>query len=462
MRQIRHLFQRPPPVFSLVVAAYNVAPYIDDFFASIIAQTYGTRGVEVIVVNDGSTDDTGRIIDAWVKRYPKLIRCLSQKNGGVAVARNAGMAKAQGVWIGFPDPDDMLHPDYLTKIAQVTAPDDTQVAIVANLIRYFEETGEYHDTHPMRYRFQRGAASRPVHKIREMILQSVSHAVFRRASISAHNLTFDPTIRPTFEDGHFANALLIYEAAQKICFVPEAIYYYRKRAASNSAVDTSHDDPRWFTTQLETGYLSLIKLAQEVHGSVPIFIQVNCMYSMIWRFSYLMDRPDRAAVLNGPEQAMLIDHLARIFTVVDKDVIMRFRCAEIHKVALLARYAKGTRNPLRVQPVKLSTDEYEFLWYIDPNTPVELTAKINGVTVEAPITLKHESLFLDQPYVRQDGLQLRLRAGDVVSLHAQDGREVCLRDRGCDLGPTVDTEQLDKLRPVPGILTDDAAQNGEA
>lgn len=462
MGQIRHFFKRPPPVFSLVVAAYNVAPYIADFFESIIAQTYGTQGVEVIVVNDGSTDDTGRMIETWVARYPKLIRSVHQDNGGVAAARNTGMAQAKGVWIGFPDPDDILHPDYLSKIAQAMTPDDAQVAIVANLIRYFEQTGEYHDTHPMRYRFQRGLVTRPIDKTREMILQSVSHAVFRRASIVAHNLTFDTTIRPTFEDGHFANALLIHEAARMISFVPEAIYYYRKRAASNSAVDTSHDDPRWFTTQLETGYLSLIKLAQDVHGEVPLFIQVNCMYSMIWRLRYLMDRPDRAAILDDAAQAALTDHLARIFAVVDKDVIMRFRCAEIHKVALLGRYAKGLRDPLRVQPVKLTEDEYEFLWFANPAARVPLTAKINGVTVDAPNMLKHESRFLDAPYVRHDGLQLRVGAQDVVSLHAPDGLEVCFRDRGRDLGPTINTDQLNQLRPVPNALPDDTAQDGEA
>lgn len=462
MDRIRRLFTRPPPVFSLVVAAYNVAPYIDDFFASIIAQTYDLKGVEIIVVNDGSTDNTGQMIDAWAKRHPKLIRSVHQKNGGVAAARNAGMALAKGIWISFPDPDDILHPEYLAKIAQAITPDDTQVAIVANLIRYFEETGEYHDTHPMRYRFQRGLVTRPVHKTREMILQSVSHAVFRRASIVAHRLTFDTTIRPTFEDGHFANALLIHEAAQKISFVPDAIYYYRKRTASNSAVDTMHDDPRWFTTQLEKGYLSLTALAQQVHGAVPVFVQVNCMYSMIWRFRYLLDRPDRTAILDDAAQGVMVDHLARIFAVVDKDVIMRFRCAEMHKVALLARYAKGLRDPLRVQPVKLSADEYAFGWFADPHAPIVLTAKINGVAVDAPITCEHESRFLDQPYVRQDSLRLRVRAGDVVSLHAEDDLKVCFRDRGRDLGPTVDAAQLSQLRPVPQKLPDDAAQDGEA
>lgn len=459
MNHIKNLFRRPPPVFSLVVAAYNVGSYIDDFFASIIAQTYGVTGIEIIVVNDGSTDDTGQIIERWVKQYPKLIRSLRQKNAGVAAARNAGMAKAKGEWIGFPDPDDILHPDYLTKIAQATNPIDTQVAIVANLIRYFEDTDEYHDTHPMRYRFQRGLVSRPIHKTRELILQSVSHAVFRRASIVAHDLQFDPMIRPTFEDGHFANALLIHEAAQTITFVPEAIYYYRKRAASNSAVDASRDDPRWFTTQIETGYLSLIKLAQDVHGAVPVFIQTNCMYSMIWRFRHLLDRPDRAANLDSAAQAVLCGHLARVFAVIDKDVIMRFSCAEIHKVALLARYDKGPRHPLRIQPEKVSSGRFEFLWYAGPDEQISLTAKINGKAIDVPIELKHQSYFLDQLYVRQDGLQLRVNAGDVVSLHAKDGRKICFRDRGRDLGPDVHADQLDQLRPVPGKLSYDVTQN---
>ena len=463
MRRIRDLFKPRVPVFSLVAAAYNVAPYIDEFLTSLIAQTYGLDGVELIVVNDGSSDGTGQIIDQWAARYPKLIRCIHQANGGVAAARNAGLAQARGAWIGFPDPDDILHPDYLTQLTQAIDPEDMQVAIVANLIRYVEETQLHHDTHPMRYRFQKGLVSRPVHKTRDMILQSVSHAVFRRASIVAHQLWFDPAIQPTFEDGHFANALLIHEAAQVITFVPDAVYYYRKRAALSSAVDGSRDDLRWYTTQIETGYLSLIKLAQDVHGHVPVFIQINCLYSMMWRFRYLVDSPARAALLDGGAQATLCDHLSRIFAVIDKDVIMRFHragCSEMHKVALLARYAKGPRDPLRIQPVQVSEGLFEFQWYVGPGEAITLTPKVNGTPAKALATAQNQSLFLGQPYVRQDSLQLRVAAGDTVSIETQDGRTVCFRDRGLDLGPQVDADQLAKLRPVPdSALTQEPAQD---
>ncbi len=438
-------------MFSLIAAAYNVAPYLDDFFASVIAQTYGLDGVELIIVNDGSTDETGRIIEIWAARYPKLIRVIHQENDGVAAARNAGLALAKGVWVGFPDPDDILHPEYLSTLAQAVKPDNTQVALVANLVRYIEEIDSYVDSHPMRYRFQKGLVSRPVLKTRDMILQSVSHAVFRRDCITAHALTFDPAIKPTFEDGHFANALLLHEATRTISFIPGATYYYRKRAALGSAVDGSRDDPRWYTTQIETGYLSLIKLAQDIHGFVPPFIQINCLYSMMWRLRYLVDQPDRAALLDAPAQAALCGNLARVFAVIDKDVIMRFHragCSEMHKVALLARYAKGHRDPLRIQPVKIAESLFEFRWFEGPDAPVPLTPWINDTPADVVADSQQQSLFLGQPYVCQRGMQVRVGDGDTVRFTAPDDRPTCMRDRGLDLGPQINAHQLTQLRPV--------------
>ena len=452
MARIRAFFQPRVPVISLVSAAYNIAPYLDAFFNSVMVQTYDLRSVELIVVNDGSTDDTGPIIDQWVARYPKLIRSIHQTNGGVAAARNAGMARASGTWIGFPDSDDILDPDYLSQLAHAINPTETQVAIVANLIRYSEDTNSYADTHPMRYRFKKGAMTRPVHKTRDMILQSVSHAVFRRSSILANGVKFDPSIRPTFEDGHFANALLIHASEQTISFVPEAVYYYRKRAALGSAVDGSRDDPRWYTSQIAAGYLSLIKLAQDIHGHVPAFIQINCLYSMMWRFRYLVDQPDRAALLDVGAQTALCHHLTDIFAVIDRDTLMQFHragCSEMHKVALMARYAKGLRDPLRIQPVKIAQGLFEFQWHVGPDTTTELTLTINGIPTQTHAKSERQSLFLNQPYVRQDSVQVSVAPNDTVGFKTSDGRTVCVRDRGLDLGPQVDAMRLNNLRPVP-------------
>ena len=73
----------------MIEAAYNVAPYIDAFFESILAQTGGLDVLEVVVVDDGSTDATGEIVRRWARRHPRLIRHFRQENGGVAAARRS-------------------------------------------------------------------------------------------------------------------------------------------------------------------------------------------------------------------------------------------------------------------------------------------------------------------------------------------------------------------------------------
>jgi glycosyltransferase involved in cell wall biosynthesis len=149
----------PPPLrLSMVVATYNVAPYIDAFFDSLVAQTTGLAGLEVIVVNDGSTDGSGNLADAWAARYPDTIRVIHQGNQGVATARNVGLAEATGEWICFPDPDDFLSPDYIAHVrAEIMRPEtENLVAVVANMTFYYEATDSYGDDHPLRFRFSNG------------------------------------------------------------------------------------------------------------------------------------------------------------------------------------------------------------------------------------------------------------------------------------------------------------------
>src|SRR4051812_47263481 len=104
------------PRFSIVSAVYNVSPYLGAFIESIEAQTFSSDRLEVIVVDDGSTDDSLAILEAWQQRCPDLVRVVSQQNGGPASARNAGLALVRGEWVTFTDPDDMLDPGFLTEV----------------------------------------------------------------------------------------------------------------------------------------------------------------------------------------------------------------------------------------------------------------------------------------------------------------------------------------------------------
>ena len=90
---------------SIVVPCYNVAPYVEECLESLVNQSL--QDLEIICVNDGSTDATPALLDAWARRDGR-IRVIHRENGGQASARNVGMDTAAGEYVGFVDPDDYV------------------------------------------------------------------------------------------------------------------------------------------------------------------------------------------------------------------------------------------------------------------------------------------------------------------------------------------------------------------
>lgn len=92
---------------SIVIPAYNVEMYIERCINSILDQQYENE-IEIIVVDDGSTDSTGVILGKYKQQYPDIFNIISQNNKGVVSARNVGFNKASGDWIWFCDADDYI------------------------------------------------------------------------------------------------------------------------------------------------------------------------------------------------------------------------------------------------------------------------------------------------------------------------------------------------------------------
>lgn len=95
-------------LISIIVPVYNVAEYLTRCIDSILAQTY--RNIEIIAVNDGSTDSSGDILDEYSSKHSN-IKVIHQKNTGVSKARMRGIDESNGAWIGFVDADDYIEPD---------------------------------------------------------------------------------------------------------------------------------------------------------------------------------------------------------------------------------------------------------------------------------------------------------------------------------------------------------------
>lgn len=336
--------------FSIIAACYNVEAYIDDFFFSLANQTIDPSCLEIIAVDDGSTDATATKIRAWAKNFAGTIRYIYQPNQKQAVARNNGLSKATGDWICFADPDDFFSRNYIEQVHNEISGQEHKrplSLISCNLVFFREAKAKIDDSHALRYRFYDPRTVLKAADLKNHMQLSASHAWFRREFVTRHGIQFDQRIVPTFEDGHFVNRYLILNPDTDVVFLKAPVYYYRKRELSESTVDGSSKTKEWYLDQLKYGYIDLLNQAQKELGSVPRFIQRTVLYDVFWRFKYLSDHPERGAILSNAEQAEFHRLLGRILSQISDEVINSFSlagCKEKEKVGLLGY--KATNRPI--------------------------------------------------------------------------------------------------------------------
>ena len=98
-------------MLTLVVPTYNKAQYLPRCMDALLAQT--ARDFEILLIDDGSTDGSGPLCDAYAAAHPDRVRVIHKSNAGLSEARNTGIDNARGDWITFPDPDDWVEPEYV-------------------------------------------------------------------------------------------------------------------------------------------------------------------------------------------------------------------------------------------------------------------------------------------------------------------------------------------------------------
>ena len=112
------------PLISVIMPAYNVAPYIKRSLESVLKQNY--TDLEIIIVDDGSTDETGSICDDYSARDSR-IKVIHQINGGLSDARNKGLEISSGDWIHFLDSDDWIEPDMYETLIKLALDNDADL-----------------------------------------------------------------------------------------------------------------------------------------------------------------------------------------------------------------------------------------------------------------------------------------------------------------------------------------------
>ena len=136
------------PLISVIVPVYNGEAYLSECVDSILSQTWPC--MEIIIVDDGSTDGSGNIADCYCEKSDGKVRVIHQKNTGVSSARNAGIEAASGDWIGFVDGDDVIENDMYEILLKNALKSGAQIShcgyqIVVNngeRVHFFYNTGK--------------------------------------------------------------------------------------------------------------------------------------------------------------------------------------------------------------------------------------------------------------------------------------------------------------------------------
>lgn len=122
--------------FSVIIPLYNKAPYVEKALESVCRQTYSDY--ELIVINDGSTDDSCMIAEKYLQGIDGInYRLIAQENAGVSAARNNGVAASKGEYVAFLDADDWWEPTFLEKMAQLIE-DYSEAGLYASNYMYYK------------------------------------------------------------------------------------------------------------------------------------------------------------------------------------------------------------------------------------------------------------------------------------------------------------------------------------
>ena len=260
-------------LFSVIISIYNTDKYLDDSITSLINQTIGFDKIQLILVNDGSTDNSENICLKYKKSYEKNIIYIKINHSGVSKARNIGLNYANGLFINFLDSDDKWDL-YAFSYVYLYFKLNKDINFIGCRIKCFESSDDYHF---LDYKFK---ITRKVNLIEEYdnIHLSVASSFFRSSVIKGKKFDEDIFIG---EDARFISNILLDNPI--LGFIRESIYFYRKRADLTSAIQNTQNNYNFYFWTIEKVHQSIIKESIQKYKEIIPFIQYYVMYELLFR-----------------------------------------------------------------------------------------------------------------------------------------------------------------------------------
>ena len=220
----------PELLVSVIIPVYNVQPYLREALDSVINQTYSN--LEIIVVDDGSTDDSGKICDEYLSDDRVVV--IHQENRGLSAARNAGLDLMKGKYVAFLDSDDAYHTDYIRKMMEAIVREKTDIVICGYIIIQKNQTHFFSNSYSDSIIIVDEGKYNRITALRFLIYEKINVAVWNKL----YNSKLWDNIR--FPDGQIfedvISTLQIFDLCHYVYVIEDSLYYYRIRP--NSITDT--------------------------------------------------------------------------------------------------------------------------------------------------------------------------------------------------------------------------------
>ena len=300
-------------VFSVVMACYNAENHLDETINSLLGQSFSFgSNIQLILVDDGSTDKTAEICLKYQNQYPDNIIYLYQENQGQGAARNFGLKYVKGKYINFLDSDDKFSGNTFYSVYEFFEKHYDEIDFVSVPIFFFDKAvGQ----HPLNYKFEEDKII-DLNKNWDYPQLSSSSAFFKKELFDNYSFKTDFV---NSEDSLMINKMLIDNPIYGV--VKDAIYWYRKRTNDASTIDSSTSKKDFYIDRLKRYFKELINYSKEKYGNVVKFIQYLIVYDLQWMFIV----EDVSEILTAEEIKEVYIHIQDILSEIEDEVILSLR-----------------------------------------------------------------------------------------------------------------------------------------
>lgn len=374
--------------FTIISAVYNVELYLEDYFKSLENQRLDFQtNINVIMVDDGSPDNSRKIIEKWVKKYPNNIFYIQKKNGGQSSARNLGIKYAKTEWVTFIDPDDFLDVNYFYLIEKSINSEQHVGALITKFKLFKEKFGTYHDGFQTDYCFTKPIRVLDASNMEDCVQFSSSSSVYKTDIIHQNNIIFDERLTASFEDTKFFYEYLYHlnkKTNQKIVYIRDALYYYRLRENESSSSNGQWAKKAKYQEFFTFGLLSVIELFKNKNNEIPPYIQRLILFSVIPYLQVASINKSRIeAVLNKNEILQLIKTIEKCLTHVDQNILETFYTSpgNYFWISAISNYFKyASCSDKRVYVNKVDLDNYlVYFRFYGVKGKTKFHMKLNGL-----------------------------------------------------------------------------------